>query len=71
MVSLEEMWWRQKTSDCIQIEHGGSETWVVALELTQLGGRQAAGLERAWWMQETPSSCTQMDTAESETSNQA
>ena len=35
-------------------------TRVVALGLTQLGGRQVAGLKRAWWMQEM-SSCAQMD----------
>ena len=41
--------------------HGASGTRAVALELTWLGGRQAAGLERAWWRQET-SGCARMDT---------
>ena len=26
---------------------------MVAIELTRSGGRQAAGLKRAWWMRET------------------
>ena len=45
-------------------------TRVVALGLTRLGGRQAAALERAWWMWET-SSCTRMDTVGSEKSDRA
>ena len=71
MVGLKETWWRQETSNCVRIGHGGSGTQVVALKLTWLGGRQAAGLERAWWMWKTPSGCAQMDTAESEMCNQA
>ena len=43
---------------------------MVVLRLTWLGGRQAAGLERAWWMQET-SSCPRMDMVGSEKSDWA
>ena len=69
------------TSGYTQMDAVGSETddWArkglvegrtraAVLGLTQLGGRQAAALERAWWMRET-SSCAQMDTVGSETSN--
>ena len=45
-------------------------TRAVVLGLTWLGGRQAAALERAWWMWEM-SSCAQMDTVGSEKSNRA
>ena len=43
---------------------------MVVLRLTWLGGRQAAGLERAWWMLET-SSCAQMNTVGLEKSDRA
>ena len=45
-------------------------TRAVALELAQLGGREAAGLERAWWRRET-TGCARIDTVGSETSNRA
>ena len=45
-------------------------TRAVALGLTRLGGRQAAALERAWWMWET-SSCARMDMVGSEKSDRA
>ena len=51
-------------------ELGEGETWAVALERTWLGGRQAAGLKRAWWMRET-SSCARMDTVGLEMGNRA
>ena len=47
---------------------GGGGTQAVVLELTQLSGRQAAGLEGVWWKRET-SGCAQMDTVGSEMSN--
>ena len=80
---LERAWWMQVTSGYTQMDAVGSETddrarkglvegrtRVVALGLTWLGGRQAAALERAWWMWET-SSCAQMDMVGSEKSDQA
>ena len=80
---LERAWWMQVTSGYTRMDAVGSETddqaqkglvegrtRAVALRLTRLGGRQAAGLERAWWMWET-SSCAQMDTVGSEKSDQA
>ena len=46
----------------------GGGTQAVALKLTWLSGRQAAGLEGVWWKQEM-SGCARMDTVGSEMSN--
>ena len=80
---LKRAWWMWVTSGYTRMDTVGSEmddwawkglvegrTWVVALRLTRLGGRQAAGLERAWWMLET-SSCAQMNTVGLEKSDRA
>ena len=55
-------WWKRETSGCARMDTVGSETGdrarkelgeggtqAVALELTMLGGRQAAGPEITWW----------------------
>ena len=83
MAGLERAWWMRVTSSYTRMDAVGLEmddrarkglvegrTQVVALGLTWLGGRQAAALERAWWMQEM-SSCARMDMVGSEKSNRA
>ena len=83
MARLERAWWMRVMSGYTRMDAVGLETddWarkglvegrtrVVALGLTWLGGRQAAVLERAWWMWEM-SSCAQMDTVGLEKSDRA